>query len=403
MKKNERAEKELRSIWVFLVKRFVTAMIVIYISSQLVNALYTNVFTRIMRDVLQIGQVSYSGESLGAMFEMLFATAWGMASRMFPPFITNLGNSILRRVIGNNFHVPAFIVQYGDTMVRLYYLTVLVLIALQLVITLMPYVLMGWWYSKGVAEKINQLRLLDQKRTKEEEKRRNLLFSDIVHDVKTPITTIVGYSRALNDGVIKDDSKKQDYLNSIYMKSMRISELITMLFEFVKLDSSGFTLHQENLDLAELLRENVIAVLTDFEEKEIELDFDIIEDPCPAFADRVQMSRVITNLLTNAIRYSKSGDKAFISMQKLEEGQPFYLISVADSGLAISKEFAKNIFEPFSRSDEARQTTSGGSGLGLSIAHKVAEMHGGELKLNLDYGNGYTKAFQLLVPIPEHE
>lgn len=395
------AEKGLHDLRVFLIRRFIGAILFIYVASQFINFWYTRVFLHVMRDVLQVGSISYDGESLLDVIKLLFSSVWRFVSGWFPPFIRTFGDDIASTLTGNRLIVPGYISRYGETMVRAYFMTIFILIVLQLILTLAPYVGMCWWYCKSVSIKMSELREMDKARAAEETRKRNLLFSDIVHDVKTPITTIVGYSRAMNDGVITDEGKKQDYLNSIYLKSLRISELITMLFEFVKLDSSGFKLHKEKLDLAELLRENVIAVFTDFEEKGIEMDFDITEDVCLVSADRVQMSRVITNLLTNAVRYSKEGDKAFISMQVVQDQKPYYLISVADSGLAISPEFAKTIFEPFSRSDEARQTTSGGSGLGLSIAHKVAAMHGGELKVNLEYGDGYTKAFQLSVPMYE--
>ena len=105
--------------------------------------------------------------------------------------------------------------------------------------------------------------------------------------------------------------------------------------------------------------------------------------------DPVQMTRAITNLLNNAIRYGKDGGRVLV---RLED----YVITVADDGMEIDREFAEHIFEPFSRADKAR-STAGGSGLGLSIAYKIVQMHGGELRLRLDYGQGYTKAFQILL------
>lgn len=401
MKAEIRNEKWFRDLRIFLIKKFVTAMIFIYIFSQLTNAIYINLFQPLMRDVLQVREIGFTGESFGSMIELLFAAAWNFLSGMISPFLQSRGNQFLTETLGTRMIAPEFIAQYGEVMVRIYYVTIITIVVLQLVLTLFPYALMCWVYSKSITAKVQEIRQLEKERNQEETRKRNLLFSDIVHDVKTPITTIVGYSRAINDGVVKEESKKQDYLNTIYMKSLRISELITMLFEFVKLDSDGFTLHKETLDLAELLRENVIALYTDYEDKGLYLDFDITDDICTVTVDRLQMSRVITNLLTNSIRYSKAGDKVFISMETIRKDKPYYLITVADSGLEISRDFAEHIFEPFSRSDEARQTTSGGSGLGLSIAHKVAEMHGGELSLNLDYGNGFTKAFQIYVPLPE--
>lgn len=394
-----RGEKWFRELRIFLIQKFITAMFVIYVASQFTSTLYVRVFQPLMQNVLQVREIGFAGESIGSMVELLVAALWSLLSRMISPVLQDRGNQILSQTLGAKVMAPEFIAQYGDGMVRIYYTAIVTIIILQLVITILPYALMCWWYSKSIAAKVNEIRMMEKERNKEETRKRNLLFSDIVHDVKTPITTIVGYSRALNDGVITEEGKKHDYLNAIYMKSLRISELITMLFEFVKLDSEGFTLHKETLDLAELLRENVIALLADYEDKGLWLDFDIPDDICTVHVDRIQMSRVITNLLTNSIRYSKSGDKVFISMETVQEDKDYYLISVADSGLQIPRDFAEHIFEPFSRSDEARQTTSGGSGLGLSIAHKVAEMHGGELSLDLDYGNGYTKAFQIRVPM----
>lgn len=400
MNKRKEAERDVLNLRIFLVSRFVEAMAFIYICEQIIRSIYRSLFLPLMTDVLQVGSISFSNGATKSMLQMFLQAIWNMISSRFPAFLQAPISDNLSSMLQTQVQAPEFIAQYGTGMVNAYYTSIIIIIILQVLLQLAPYIIATWWYSTNVKKKMDELREIDMYYIKQEEKQRNLLFSDITHDIKTPITTIVGYSRALNDGVIKDESKKKDYLNAIYAKSLRISELITMLFEFVKLDSTGFELHMESCDLAELLRENIISVFTDFEDKGIYMDFDIIEEECPCVVDRVQMSRVIMNLLTNAIRYSNSGDNAFISMEIVDGDKPHYLISVADTGLPISEEFAKVIFNPFSRSDEARQTTSGGSGLGLSIAHKVAEMHGGELLLNLDYGNGFSKAFQIIVPIP---
>ena len=220
------------------------------------------------------------------------------------------------------------------------------------------------------------------------DRQRNLLLSDIAHDIKTPLTTLCSYSKALSDEAVQG-KKRQEYLDAIYHKSMRMSELITLLFEYVKMDSSGFELHKEEGDLGETLRECAAMLYTDYEDKKMELKIEIPEEPIPYCMDKVQMSRAITNLLTNAVRYGREGGKALV---RLEE----YTITVADDGMEIEQEFAKHIFEPFSRADRAR-STKGGSGLGLSIASKIVQMHGGELKLDCDYGHGYTKAFQIVL------
>ena len=143
------------------------------------------------------------------------------------------------------------------------------------------------------------------------------MLSDITHDIKTPITTICSYAKALTDGVVTlDENKQQEYLHAIYAKSMRMSELITTLFEYVKMDSEGFALHKEKADLGELLRENIALLYTDFEEKGMELEIDIPEMAFPMELDKNQMSRSISNILTNALKYNTKGTKVLIRLDE---------------------------------------------------------------------------------------
>ena len=179
-------------------------------------------------------------------------------------------------------------------------------------------------------------------------------------------------------------------MQAIYAKSMRMSDLITLLFEYVKLDSTGFELHKEKGDIGELLRENVAILYSDFEERGIELLVDIPETDFPFDMDKIQMGRAISNILTNMVRYNESGN---IVSVRLSES---YRIRIADNGVPITDELAEHIFEPFSRGDEARSTT-GGTGLGLSIANKIVQMHGGILKLERNCKDGYVKAFHIVL------
>lgn len=267
---------------------------------------------------------------------------------------------------------------------------VIVIVLVMLLISLMPWMIGAFYYYFVVTRKVNELMEEEKAQQLANDRQRNLLLSDIAHDIKTPLTTVCGYSLALADGVVKEEEKRQEYLEAIYHKSKRMDELITLLFEYVKMDSSGFELHREEGDLGELVRECTAALYTDFEEKNISLVIDISEESMPCLMDKVQMSRAVTNLLNNAIRYGKAGGRALV---RLED----FCLTVADDGMAIDREFAEHIFEPFSRADRARSTT-GGSGLGLSIAYKIVQMHGGELCVKLEYGQGYTKAFQIWMP-----
>ena len=141
--------------------------------------------------------------------------------------------------------------------------------------------------------------------------------------------------------------------------------------------------------MGEVLRECTALLSADFEDHRIALQVEIPDTPAPYNMDKIQMARAFTNLLTNAVRYGREGGSTLVRL----EG---YTVTVADDGMEIDREFAAHIFEPFSRADKAR-STKGGSGLGLSIASKIVEMHGGELELDCDYGNGYTKAFRMVL------
>lgn len=249
-----------------------------------------------------------------------------------------------------------------------------------------PYLLGAFFYCRMVARKVNELLEEEKEQQQAFERRRNLLLSDIAHDIKTPITTICGYSRALSEGMVAEE-KRQGYLDVVYQKSMRMDELLTLLFEYVKLDSEGFTLHKQQGNLAELLREMTALLYADFENKKITVVTEISEEDAAFDMDALQLGRAITNLLTNALRYGREGGKVLVRLEDYE-------ITVADDGEPIDPDFAEHIFEPFTREDRAR-SSEGGSGLGLGIAKKIVEMHGGRLVLNQRFGEGYTKAFQI--------
>ena len=255
-----------------------------------------------------------------------------------------------------------------------------------MIVRLLPYGLGAFYYSRVVTKQFDILLAEEKEEKKAADKKRNLLLSDIAHDIKTPLTTICGYSKALTEGIAQED-KRQVYLEMIYAKAMRMDELITLLFEYVKLDSEGFVLHKRQEDFAELVREMTALLYTEFEEKRMLLVTEIAEERMLLAMDRLQLGRAVTNLLTNALRYGREGGRVLVRLTDYE-------LTVADEGEPVDPAFAAHIFEPFARGDKAR-TSQGGSGLGLGIARKIVEMHGGSLSLNLNAEGGYTKAFQI--------
>lgn len=256
---------------------------------------------------------------------------------------------------------------------------------LQLILTLIlyavPIVGTAVWFSRIISQEVLRMEKKQEELRLQYERARNLMLSDIAHDLRTPITTIAGYSKALNDGMVTSDEKRREYLEAIENKSERMSDLINLLFEYVRLESDNFSLRKTELDLTELLRENAALLYADIEEKGMDFEIDIPEEPCMASVDRLQFSRVITNLINNALKHNEAGTQVVLQMQK-RDGE--IEISLSDNGTLISPLIADHIFEPFVVADASRES-KGGSGLGLSIAKKIVEMHGGSIHLKQDY------------------
>lgn len=254
---------------------------------------------------------------------------------------------------------------------------------LTLVLFAIPIVLTALWFSKIIAEEVEKNARQEEELREKYERARNLMLSDIAHDLRTPITTIGGYAKALNDGLVTSDEKRKEYLEAIENKSERMKDLITLLFDYVRLDSENYQLRLEKTDIAELLRENAAFLYADIEEKEMEFEIRIPEGPIFFEIDRLQFSRVITNLINNALKHNMPGTKIGLAIEE-DKKSGILEIVVSDNGAMINPLVAEHIFEPFIMADSSR-ATKGGSGLGLSIAKKIVEMHGWTITLHQDF------------------
>lgn len=377
-----------KSVKWFLVQRFLLILFCIYWSVEAVNFLYRVVIIPAARAFLKSQQIEITGDSnmVAWLLQMLFYCVAGL----LPPGVGEWVQGQIEYTMGSTMSVQVTSPLYsGGWGVALRILIIGGIIGL-LFIRILPYLVGAFCYSRIVTRQFNELLAQEESQKLARDQRRNLMLSDIAHDIKTPITTICGYSKALSEGVV-GEKDRQSYLDAIYAKAMRMDELITLLFEYVKLESEGFTLHWEPGDLAELTREMAALLYADFEDREMELVLEIPEEKVPFEMDRLQLGRAVTNLLTNAVRYGKAGGRVLVRLQEYE-------LTVADEGEPVDPEFAAHIFEPFARGDKAR-SSKGGSGLGLGIAQRIVEMHGGKLVLNQNFGEGYTKAFQIRLSV----
>lgn len=241
-----------------------------------------------------------------------------------------------------------------------------------------------------MAEEIEKERKLKEKA---EENRRNLIL-DISHDLKNPLSSIMGYSEYIlkNQTVPKEEYIK--YLETIKQNSQRANNLIQDLFEFSKVESSEFKLNLKSVDICEFLRGSIAGYIPQFEEKEMEYYFDIPEEKIFLIIDEKNLDRALSNLIINAIKYNPNKTKITITAQIIKNQ---FVITISDDGIGISKHMQERIFEAFVRVDSSRNSQSGGTGLGLAITKKIIEKHGGRVMLTSDVNEGST--FTVTLPI----
>ncbi|MEE1275017.1 MAG: HAMP domain-containing sensor histidine kinase [Olegusella sp.] len=216
--------------------------------------------------------------------------------------------------------------------------------------------------------------------------RRNLMISDMAHDLRTPVMSISGLAQALADGMVPDEATRRRYLHSITAKSEKMADLVNILFDYVQLDSEGYRLDRKCIDLPQLLLREAASAYTDVEDGGMELRVEVPEAPLAVYADERQLGRVVANLIANAVRHNDAGTVITLALGRRAGVAD---VVVADTGEPIMRDVGE-LFEPFARGDAAR--SGGGSGLGLSIAKTIVDMHGYQIHLVQPYGT-YTKAF----------
>lgn len=391
--KTKNAMTGTKSLKWFLIQRFLLIMAFVYISEELLSMGYRFVVVPFLVETMNVrfSVTASDGSVLLLMLKMIVYSATAFLPDSFAAWV--------QRTIGENMDNGLYVditppILEGVTNARLigmYQFAVICIFLALLAVTLLPYLLAAWWYYRAVSGKMKELLAEEKARKAAYDRQRNLMLSDIAHDIKTPLTTVCGYAKALVDGMVEEEDKKKEYLQAVYAKSLRMDELITLLFEYVKIDSDGFALHREKVDLGEVLRENIALLYADFEENDMELTVDIPERELPYEMDKVQFGRAVTNILTNTVRYNKKGTRIHVCLDESCR------IRIADNGMPIADELAEHIFEPFSRGDKTR-STKGGSGLGLSISAKIIQMHGGELNLERGCRDGMSKAFVISLP-----
>ncbi len=230
-----------------------------------------------------------------------------------------------------------------------------------------------------------------KKESERQVKEKGLIYASLAHDLKTPMTSVQGFAKALSDGKVKPE-EQQEILDLIYRKSNSMNEMVNTLFEYAKLGTEEYQPVMSQVDLCTLVRDIVADNYTDFEERNIALDIDIPDETITVNGDKNELKRAVSNLVVNVYKHNPNGIQAKISV--VRENNKAVII-IADSGNAIPDDM--DIFKPFVTENSAR-TIGHGTGLGLAITKRIIERHGGKLYLNKNV-DGYNKSFVTEIPI----
>ncbi len=223
-----------------------------------------------------------------------------------------------------------------------------------------------------------------------EQLRRNMV-ADVAHELRTPLSNIRGYLEAVNDGLMKADAKAIQSLNE---ESNRLSRLVDELQELSLAEAGELKLQRQAGDISRLIDQAVVAVQAQATAKGVSLSTDLGEELPSVNIDSQRMAQVLHNLLDNAIAHTDHGDS--ITVSAVREGDCIE-VAVTDTGEGIPDEDLPNIFERFYRVDKSRARATGGSGLGLTIAKRLVEAHGGSIEARSEPGKGTRFTFTLPV------
>lgn len=238
-----------------------------------------------------------------------------------------------------------------------------------------------------IAENLNKMmgeisELMDNER--EVERSKNQLITNVAHDLRTPLTSIIGYMELLVNGNNIPEETRDKYLKVAYNKSLRLQKLIEDLFGFTKLNYGKIAMNIAKVDIVKLMAQLLEEFYPNFMENSLEYSLESTENQVMIEADGDLLARLFDNLINNAIKYGKDGKKVSVVIRKVDD---IVHVAVINYGKVIPKEDIDKVFNKFYRVEQSRSANTGGTGLGLAIAKNIAMMHGGDIVVQSDlYG-----------------
>lgn len=248
---------------------------------------------------------------------------------------------------------------------------------------------------KELENQLNQIKmsvLLSKQAAKQAEDKKNEIIMYLAHDIRTPLTTVIGYLSLLHEAPDMPENQKEKYIKVALDKADRLEKLINELFEVTKYNAHTVVLKRETVDLHCLIAQVIDEIYPTLFANGNTVVFKA-DDDLSVTGDPEKLARVFSNLLRNAAAYSYSKTEISISAKKSDRN---IQIIFENHGKTIPPEQLDSIFEKFSRLDEARLSDTGGAGLGLSIAEEIIHLHGGTITAS---SKNETISFMIMLPI----
>lgn len=229
------------------------------------------------------------------------------------------------------------------------------------------------------------------------EQTRKDFVANVSHELKTPVTSIKGFSETLLDGAMEDKETLEAFLHIILKESDRLQSLIYDLLELSKIENEGFSLAIQPINIIVAIEDAIKILQGRAHEKDIDIQFENHPSELILEADIYRIKQVFINIISNAVSYTPQGGDVFI---RIEETSKKVAIHIKDTGMGIEKEEIPRIFERFYRVNKARDRNSGGTGLGLAIVKHLMEAHKGKVTVESEIGKGTTFSIELNKEFP---
>ena len=227
---------------------------------------------------------------------------------------------------------------------------------------------------------VEEIRVLMDKE-RESERTKNELITNIAHDLRTPLTSIIGYLELLSNTAQMDPDMKKKYIDIPYTQAKRLQKLIEDLFGFTKLNYGKISMRVSKVDIVKLLSQLLEEFYPAFMDKGLAYELKSNVPSKVIKADGNLLARLFDNLINNAIKYGTEGKRILV---KVHADQTIVTVSVTNYGYVIPKDELPLLFDKFYRVEQSRSANTGGTGLGLAIAKNIVDMHGGTISVASD-------------------